>query len=484
MMATLMILIPVFVGITCLFISNVKWLSRFSILGATVSLIVALYCCLPLLTGTVLNELIWYIDGLSGFFLTITAVISFAAILYSKDYMKVEYEEGSFNAKDLRNYYFFIFIFISAILFTFAVCSAALTWIGIGATTLISAFLVGMYKDERSTEAAWKYVMLCSVGITLALFGIALLFAASSDVIPGDSSLDWPALVENALNLNPVFMKFAAAFFIIGLGIKAGFAPLHNWLPDAHGQAPGPVSAMMSGVLLNCAMYGIMRFYSVSEIVNPEFARNILLFFGIISLVVSSAFILISKDMKKMLAYSSIENMGLIAIGLGIGTPTALFAAMFIVLAHSICKPLIFFCAGDIIQAYKTRIMSEIRGVSKKMKFSGFATTAGCLAMAGAPPFPLFIGEVLLIAGAIGAGMYVLAAFLALMMIIVFAGLVMHIFPMLSGSTDKEVKDFRSPFRIASIVMLIVIAVFFGLFMPEQLRDIIDGIVLILSGGV
>ena len=176
--------------------------------------------------------------------------------------------------------------------------------------------------------------------------------------------------------------------------------------------------------------------------------------------------------------------MGLIAIGLGIGTPTALFAAMFIVLAHSICKPLIFFCAGDIIQAYKTRIMSEIRGVSKKMKFSGFATTAGCLAMAGAPPFPLFIGEVLLIAGAIGAGMYVLAAFLALMMIIVFAGLVMHIFPMLSGSTDKEVKDFRSPFRIASIVMLIVIAVFFGLFMPEQLRDIIDSIVLILSGGI
>lgn len=483
MIVASMVLVPVFIGIICLFISDVRWLSRFSVLGAVVSLIVALYCCVPLLTGTALNESIWYIDGLSGFFLTITAVISFVALIYSKDYMSGEYEEGVLSAKDLRNYYFFMFIFISAILFTFAVRSAALTWIGIGATTLISAFLVGMYKDRRSTEAAWKYIMLCSVGITLALFGIALLFAASTNVIPDESSLDWPALVENALDLNPVLMKFAAAFFIIGLGIKAGFAPLHNWLPDAHGQAPSPVSAMMSGVLLNCAMYGIMRFYSLSEVVNPEFARNILLFFGIISLVVSSAFILISKDLKKMLAYSSIENMGLIAIGLGIGTPMALFAAMFIVLAHSICKPLIFFCAGDLIQAYDTRIMSDIRGVSKKMRFSGLATTAGGLAIAGAPPFPLFIGELLLIAGALGAGMYAVAAFLAIMLIIVFAGLIMHIAPMLSGSTDKDVKDIRSPLRMASVVILIAIAVFFGLFMPDQLKGIIDGIVLILSGG-
>ncbi len=480
---TMMILAPLLVGLLCLVPSDIKNLFRISIIGAFICLAVAIYCCISPITGEILDTSIWYIDSLSAFFLLITAFISFTALLYSKNYLRMELEEGLLNTKEIKRFYFTLFLFISAMLLTFAVRSAALTWIGIGATTLISAFLVGLYKDERATEAAWKYIMLCSVGITLALFGVAMVFAASSGVIPDGQSLDWPALVANAMDLNPVFMKFAAIFFIIGLGTKAGLAPLHNWLPDAHSQAPSPVSAMMSGVLLNCAMYGIMRFYSISEIMNPDFARHVLLVLGIISLVVAAASILVSKDFKRMLAYSSVENMGLMAIGLGIGTPLALFGTMFVVLAHSICKPLMFFCAGNITQVYRTRKMSEIRGVSQNMRFTGFATTAGGLAMAGAPPFPLFIGELLIIAGAIGAGMYYLAGALALLMIFVFAGLVLNIFPMLSGTTEKEVSEPRSLSRIASITILIIIAIFFGLFMPDMVRDVFNEMVLILSGG-
>ena len=240
---------------------------------------------------------------------------------------------------------------------------------------------------------------------------------------------------------------------------------------------------MMSGVLLNCAMYGIMRFYTVSEIVNPGFARNILLIFGILSLIIASSFIFISKDFKRMLAYSSIENMGLIAIALGIGTQLALFAAVFLVMAHSVCKPLIFFCAGNISQAYGTRNMSEIRNVSKKMKFTGFATVAGGLAIAGAPPFPLFVGELLLLFGALSAGMYYLAGFLGIMLIFVFASITMNLFPMLSGSTDKDVSERKSPFGSAAIVILIAIALFIGLFMPEAMTNVFDSMVSILSGG-
>lgn len=483
MIVTIMVATPLLMGLLCLLPSDIKNLFRVSIVGAFISLAATIYCCASPLTGGILDTSIWYIDSLSAFFLLITAFISFTAILYSKNYLKMEWDENFLNTKEIKRFYFTMFLFISAMLMTFAVRSAALTWIGIGATTLVSAFLVGLYKDERATEAAWKYIMLCSVGITLALFGVAMVFAASLGVIPDGESLDWPALVSNALNLNPVFMKFAAIFFIIGLGTKAGLAPLHNWLPDAHSQAPSPVSAMMSGVLLNCAMYGIMRFYSVSEIVNPDFARYILLFFGITSLLVASASILISKDFKRMLAYSSVENMGLIAIGLGIGTPLAIFGTMFLVLAHSICKPLMFFCAGNITQVYRTRNMSGIRGVSQKMRFTGFATTVGGLAMAGAPPFPLFVGELLIISGAIGAGMYYLAGALALLMIFVFAGLVLNIFPMLSGTTEKEVSEPNSPVRKASIVLLIICAIFFGLFMPDMMRDIFNEMVLIISGG-
>ncbi len=484
MMPLLMFLVPLLTGVVFLLVKNVKIMSYVSLAGAVAFLIVSLMCCIPHLVGEVYDNSIWYIDSLSAFFLIVTAVISFATILYSKEYMEVEYENNVFSAKELSRYHFIMFVFIAIILFTFAVRSAALTWIGIGMTTLVSAFLVGMHKDAAATEASWKYIMLCSVGIMLALFGIALLFAASADVIPDAESLDWPALVLSAANLDPVLMKFAAAFFIIGLGTKAGLAPLHNWLPDAHSQAPSPVSGMMSGVLLNCAMYGIMRFYTVSEIVNPGFAKNILLLFGILSLIISSAFIYISKDFKRMLAYSSVENMGLIAIGLGIGTPLALFGAMFQVMAHSVCKPLIFFCSGNVTQAYETRNMSEIRNVSGKMKFTGFATAAGGLAVSGAPPFPLFIGELLIILGALSAGMYYLAGFLGIILIFVFAALILNIFPMLSGSTDKEVKERKSFFGSLSIIMLIVIAVFIGLFMPEYMREVFDSMVSILSGGV
>ncbi len=479
-----MILVPFAVGVLLLLIRNVKILSYASLVGSIAFLAVTAVCCAPYLIGGVYDSSIWYIDSLSAFFLIITAVISFAAILYSKGYMEAEHGNEVFSTKEVSHYYFIMFAFIAIILFTFSVRSAALTWIGIGMTTLVSAFLVGIHKDAAATEAAWKYIMLCSVGIMLALFGIALLFAASTDVIPDDRSLDWSALVLNALDLNPVLMKFAAAFFIIGLGIKTGLAPLHNWLPDAHSQAPSPVSGMMSGVLLNCAMYGIMRFYAVSELVNPGFAKNILLLFGILSLIIASAFILISKDFKRMLAYSSIENMGLIAIGLGIGTPLALFGALFQIMAHSVCKPLIFFCSGNVTQAYGTRNMSEIRNVSKKMRFTGFSTAAGGLAISGAPPFPLFIGELLIIFGAVSAGMYVLAGFLGVILVFVFAALTMNIFPMLSGSTDKDVSERKSPLGSFAIVLLIGIALFTGMFMPESMKEVFRSMVSILSGGI
>lgn len=483
MIVTLMILIPIIAGLLCLIPLGSKNLFRIATIGALASAAVAVYCCLPPLKGEILDTWIWYVDELSAFFLMITAVISFLAVLYSRDYLAVERDEHRLSSRELRRFYFTLLVFISTMLLTFAVRSAALTWIGIGATTLISAFLVGLYKDQHATEAAWKYIMLCSVGITLALFGIAMLYAASSGVIPGDASLEWPSLVANAVNLNPVFMKFAAIFFIIGLGTKVGLAPMHFWLPDAHSQAPSPVSGLMSGVLLNCAMYGIMRFYIVSEIVNPGFARTMLLLFGLLSVIVAAAFILISKDIKRMLAYSSVENMGLIAIALGIGTSTALFGAAFLILAHSISKPLMFFCSGNITQAYGTRTMSEIRGISGKMRFTGFSSTAGALAVAGAPPFPLFIGELIIIFGAINSGMYALAGTLALLLVVIFAGLTKSIFPMLSGSTVKEVSEYRSLTRALSIFILMAGALFFGLFMPESVENVFKSIVAILSGG-
>ncbi|NLL95437.1 MAG: hydrogenase 4 subunit F [Thermoplasmatales archaeon] len=482
-MVTLTAVIPIVAGAVCLLPFGVKNVSRISAAGALVMLAASVYCCVAPLTGETIDTWIWYVDELSGFFILITAFVSFAAVLYSTDYLAVEWREERLNAREVRRFYCTLFVFISTMLLTFAVRSAALTWIGVGVTTMVSAFLVGLYKDESATEAAWKYIMLCSVGITLALFGIAMLYTASSGVVADDSALDWPTLVANAAAFNPLFMKFAAIFLVIGFGTKAGLAPLHNWLPDAHSQAPGPVSGMMSGVLLNCAMYAIMRFYSVSEIVNPGFVRTLLLAFGIVSVFTAAAFILISKDFKRMLAYSSVENMGLIAIGLGIGTPLAIYGALFQTLAHSLCKPMMFFCAGNVIQAYGTRSMPNIRGVSGKMRFTGFATAGGALAVAGAPPFPMFVGEVMILYGAVNEGLYLFAGALAILLAFIFAGITRSIFPMLSGTTSREVFEHRSVLRGFAIFSLFACALFFGLFMPEPIRGIFETMIALLSGG-
>lgn len=373
-------------------------------------------------------------------------------------------------------------LFLTAMTLAVLADNLGLLWVAIELTTITTAFLVGYRGGRGALEAAWKYVVLGSVGIAIAFLGIVLLYAASRAT--GEPSLSWLGLLQNADGLDPDLARAAGALTVLGFATKVGLAPMHSWLPDAQSQAPAPVSGLMSGVLLNCAMYGIMRFYIISEVVNPGFAKTLLLVFGLLSILVATAFILVSKDIKRMLAYSSVENMGLISIALGIGTPLALFGALFLVLAHSISKPLMFFCSGNMTQAYGTRAMSEIRGVTGKMRFTGLSTTAGALAVAGAPPFPLFTGELILLFAAINSGMYVLAGVLIILLAIIFAGLTRSIFPMLSGNTNKKVSERRSVTRKISILALVIGALFVGLFMPASVENVLLDMVTILSGGL
>ncbi len=342
---------------------------------------------------------------------------------------------------------------------------------------------MGFHKDEQSTEAAWKYILLCSVGITLALFGIALMYASMPAGGHEFSSLDWPYLVACASQLDPVLIKFAAVFILLGYGTKMGLAPMHPWLPDAHSQAPTPISAMMSGVLLNCAMYGIIRFYTISEITVPGFAKMVLLVFGLISVLVAAAFILKAKNLKRMLAYSSIENMGLVALGLGIGTDAAIFAVLLQILAHSISKPLMFFAAGNVVQAYGTKEMAAIHGVSKPMPFTAFMMAAGVLAISGAPPFAMFVSEVALISGLISGGQITVMIIVVLLLIVIFAGLARNIFPMLSGDTEMEDHPTKGLSRAVPMAILLTAAVFLGLIMPDRISDVLVEIVKTITGG-
>lgn len=479
---SVLVVVPFITACICMLFTSNRVLAAISSGGMAISLALSLYIGVEVFINGSIGYGMWYLDNLSAFFLIITTLVATMVAIYSKGYLRYEQKKEEVSPREVRFYYVVFNIFTGTMLLTFAVKSMAVIWMGIGATTLVSAFLVGFHKDEQSTEAAWKYILLCSVGITLALFGVALLYASLSTGGHEFSTLDWPFLVAHADKLDPVLIKFAAVFILLGYGTKMGLAPMHPWLPDAHSQAPTPISAMMSGVLLNCALYGIIRFYMISEITVPGFAKMVLLAFGLLSLIVAAAFILRAKNLKRLLAYSSIENMGLMAIGLGIGTDMALFAVVLQIIAHSLSKPLMFFAAGNVVQAYGTKEIAAIRGVSKTMPYTAFMLAAGTLAIAGAPPFAMFMSEVALIGGAMSAGMFITASVVVLLLIIIFAGLALQIFPMLSGDTEVAVDSPKSFSRAAPLTILLLLAVFFGLFMPDSIHSVLDGIVRTMGG--
>ena len=479
----LVILIPVMAGVLSMLMSTGKRSALLSMALSGLTLIATTSMCIDVLTEGPIRYSLWYVDELSVIFVMLIAVISFMTSIYSYGYISRDIEKGHIQSSDGRIYFVLLNIFTAVMFLTCLVSSMGLLWIAIEATTLISAFLVGFYREKSSTEAAWKYLMLCSAGITLALVGITLVYAASLDVLAGtDSSLDWPILYDMAAELDPAIMKIAFVFIMIGFGTKIGLVPLHTWLPDAHSQAPTPVSALLSAVLLNCALYGLIRFKMIADVTLPGFTMYLFIGAGLISLIVAAMFIMNSTDIKRMFAYSSIEHMGIIMIGLGIGGPIAIFGVLFHIIAHSVSKSFTFLSVGNVISEYGTSDMTQIRGLRKRMPFSAFMLTAGMFAMAGLPPFAIFIGEITILWGAVSSGMYILAAVMVVFMLIVFAGSARNVLPMMSGDPNGNVKEVRSMTMKVPLVALMFTSILLGLFMPEQMQDMLHSLTDLMGG--
>ena len=477
--------VPVATAVLCAVIPGSKMRYAASIIGSLLLLAVAIPVCIEAFNGSVIEYGMWYVDGLSALFLILISFIGLMVSIYSVGYIGADRERNDISANDERIYPVLFHTFVAVMIAVCIVSSFGMMWIAVEATTLVSAFLVGFYKKGPSTEAAWKYLLICTVGITLALVGIILIYASSLEILGNEpNALDWMVLYSVAPDLDPSMLRVAFVFILVGFGTKMGLVPMHTWLPDAHSQAPTPISAMLSAVLLNCALYPIMRFQMILDVAVPGFSGGLMIGFGLISMVVAAAFILISRNIKRMLAYSSIEHMGIIMIGLGIGTPLALFGALFNIIAHSLTKTFAFLTVGNVVQGYGTSHFAEIRGVKEKMPFTAFMLIAASAAVAGAPPFAIFIGEISVLVGAIGSGLYAVAAAMILLILLIFAGVFRNILPIMKGRTEKEVKEPRDISRMLPIVILLTVTIFLGLFMPEQLKEFLDSIVTTLLGGM
>ncbi|EFD2585728.1 hydrogenase 4 subunit F [Escherichia coli] len=343
-------------------------------LGITLLLILALWVVQTAAdAGEIFAAGLWlHIDGLGGLFLAILGVIGFLTGVYSIGYMRHEVAHGELSPVTLCDYYGFFHLFLFTMLLVVTSNNLIVMWAAIEATTLSSAFLVGIYGQRSSLEAAWKYIIICTVGVAFGLFGTVLVYANVASVMPqAEMAIFWSEVLKQSSLLDPTLMLLAFVFVLIGFGTKTGLFPMHAWLPDAHSEAPSPVSALLSAVLLNCALLVLIRYYIIiCQAIGSDFPNRLLLIFGMLSVAVAAFFILVQRDIKRLLAYSSVENMGLVAVALGIGGPLGIFAALLHTLNHSLAKTLLFCGSGNVLLKYGTRDLNVVCGMLKIMPFT------------------------------------------------------------------------------------------------------------------
>jgi hydrogenase-4 component F len=370
-------------------------------------------------------------------------------------------------------------IYMSAFAFTMllavTVQNVALMWVAIEATTIASALAIPLHRTKESVEASWKYLLVCSVGIALAFTGTILAyfdFVATAGEASG--SLNWTVLRAAAPSFHPALLQLAFAFILVGYGTKAGLAPMHTWLPDAHSEAPAPISAMMSGVLLAVAMYAIARWKAVVDAsVDPGFTEGLLIGFGLLSVGIGTFSLVIQRHYKRMLAYSSVEHIGLVAIGLGLG-PLGAFAAWLHVVNHAVAKSASFLLAGRILQRYKTTEIGSVTGLLHVMPWTGALFAAGILALVGLPPFGLFVSEFLLIQAAIVGDKLWLAVVILLLLLTAFISLLSHLNRMLYGGVPEGVQagEHRG-WPILALVVPVAVLVVLGVALPAPISTLL-----------
>ena len=426
------------------------------------------------------------IDSLSIFHIFLVNVMFTSASFYLYDYFKGE-KKSDISTPYLQQFTALWQVFQAMLLLVVLSNNIGLTWISLELTTLVSAFLIYSVHDSLSIEAMWKYLLVCSIGIALGFIGTIFVISAAHALPSGDTIYTFTELQKNASSLNGSLMLFAFIFLVIGYGTKAGFAPMHTWLPDAHSQAPTPVSAVFSGVMLNCALFVIMRYLPIVKAADnsSNHANMILLFFGCASLLVAVIFTPIQKDIKRLLAYCSVEHLGLIAIGLAIGG-TGTFVALFHTLNHSFSKILAFFSAGAVIKKYKTRNINDIKGILKTTPLWGTAFLFSMFTLIGIAPSSIFLSEFLLLKSTFTSKHFLVFAFILFALFIIFASILKYILGMLyDKADDKHIssKDNISIFNRFIILLFISEFIIFGLWLPGPLKHFLQSAAHIIEKG-
>ncbi len=413
---------------------------------------------------------LFFVDPFNVFLVALTAFVGFTTAIFSQPYMRIEREHGRLTARRLRLYHSMYQLFNFTMLLALLTNNLGILWVALEGATLATVLLVSLYRTPESLEAAWKYFILCGVGIAQALFGTILLYFAAEKILGAEGgALLWTELNAVKGDLEPTVLSLAFVFLLVGYGTKVGLVPLHNWLPDAHAEGPTPVSAVLSGLLLNVALYAVVRCKVLVEgSVHTSFAKELMMGFGLLSVVVAAFLLSRQKDIKRMFAYSSIEHMGIITFAFGMGGAIANFAALLHMTVHSLTKSAIFFAVGHAVQKTGTQLMDNIRGLITTSPLIGWGLVLGSLAILGMPPFGVFASEFLILTTAMRDQPWA-TPFLLLALGVAFAAVFSKVQPMVFGETRAK----RLPARPAMVPVFVHLALvlMLGLWIPPVLAD-------------
>lgn len=426
------------------------------------------------------------VDALGAYVLALVLVVATVALAGSPGHLAHERAAGRLRPHDAGRYYALLLWFAAGLAAVPLLDNLGLLWVGIEATTIVSALLVGFARTPTAIEAAWKYLILGSIGIGFALLGTLFLYASSVGVL-GETSdaLAWTRLTEIAPRLDPSLVRLAFIFALAGYGTKAGLVPFHFWLPDAHSQAPSPISSLLSGAALAVALYALARFHIVTvATLGPAFSSTLLVVFGLLSLAAALPFIVAQGDLKRLLAYSSIEHLGLATLALGFGGPLALLGLTLHLFSHGLAKSTVFLAAGRLVAGRGSRRIGRLGGSLARSPADGRALVVAALVLAGLPPSGIFVAEIAILLGGVQAGWGLAAGAAAALLALAVAGLLFHVIRVSVGPPGPPALGPPASRRWAVLLGVpLTVVVIAGLWTPSPLAAALDQVVLVLGGG-
>ena len=408
------------------------------------------------------------LDDLNVVFIVLNTFVGFTTAVFSASYIAHELEIGRLTPTHLRFYHAMYQVLMFAMNLALVANNTGLMWVAIELATLTTVLMVGIYRTHEALEAAWKYFILGSVGIALALFGTILVYMAARPVVgEGLDAMTWTVLIAQAVKFDPALLNVAFVFLLLGYGTKVGLAPLHAWLPDAHAEGPTPISAVLSGLLLNVALYAVLRFKLLLA-ANPEAIAPgpLMVTMGLTSLVFAAFMLYRRRDIKRMFAYSSIEHMGIIAFAFGMGGPLANFAGLLHMTMHSLTKSAIFFAVGHIAQVKGTQKIADIRGLTESHPWLGWSLVVGVVAIAGLPPLGIFMSEFLVVSSTF-AREPLLAIPLVFGLLVAFGALIMRVGDLAFGEPSGSTAPVSASYVPMFAHLVLVFAA--GIYLPPPL---------------